>query len=71
MKPPPTVEYRGRQGRAIVRDEVAAALREEANKLERIIKGRTVHGDVCLSPEEAKDLVDQLRTCAAKLNCQS
>lgn len=70
-EPPPTVEHRGREGREIVYNGVAAVLREEANKLERIIRGRTLGSDVCLDPQEARELVELLRTQAAKLNCQA
>jgi hypothetical protein len=71
MNQPPTVEYHGVQGRRQRDDRVAAALREEANKLDRIIKGRTLGGDVCLDKDEARELADRLRTLAAELNCRS
>jgi hypothetical protein len=71
MEAPPTVEYRGAQGREMRDDSVASALREEANKLDLIIKGRTIGGDVCLDPDEARGLSNKLRTLAAQLNCRS
>jgi hypothetical protein len=71
MEAPPTVEYHGAQGRKLREDSVAATLREEANKLDLAIKARTIGGDVCLDPQEARDLANLLRELAAKLNCRS
>jgi len=69
--PPPTVEYQGAMRWEMRDDSVASALREEANKLDLIIKGRTIGGDVCLDPDEARGLANKLRTLAAQLNCRS
>lgn len=40
---------------------------EEAAKLHRIIRGRTLGRDVCLDQEEARDLLDKLDSWATRV----
>lgn len=64
--PPPTTEERGVTKTALqqaLRDEML----EEAAKLYRIIRGRTIGGDVCFAREEADDLLRKLESWAGRV----
>lgn len=69
MNPPPTTEYHGKApNQSDLLRVVRAELLEEANKLERILKGRTINGDVCLDVPETKELIAKLRQLAGRVS---
>lgn len=65
-EPPPTTENR-RVTKTTLQAELRKEILEEAAKLHRVIKGRTLGADVCLDKDEATELLRRLESWAGRV----